>query len=365
MPYLNPRGRPESPVWIILNRPFSSDIPRGEVASGGMGYALNKILQEGGISEREVFVLARCPDTDNPHAVSSVENFVLQHKPPLIILCGEAAQFFLPDLATRGEQSWKTQLNKYAGSLLRSPSFAHEHWCMPLPQVEDLMSDWAERNVVAYVDCTKIKAELDYWKKYGKIQPYLERTLISHDLTTEEILNYLDSFMLEPILSEDIETIYPKASSQYYREHPGIPITFGIATSPIFAISFNPFRDTTEETVAVWRAFDKLHRDGKTIVGQNFFNFDSYFFNMLGFSMDKSKFQDTLIRHHILWPELSHTLQFMTRQYTRQPYYKDQGKSWSIKQLSQLRHYNCLDCTVTLEVFLEQEKEFDQKPHLR
>jgi len=365
MPYMNPRGRPESPVWIVLDRPFSSDIPRGEIASGGMGYALNKILQEGGISDREVYVLALYPDTDSPHAASSVENFISMYKPPFIALVGEVAKQFLPDLIPRGEQSYKTQLNKYVGSLLRSPNFAHEHWCMPLPDIESLMGDWAERNVVSYVDINKLSEELRYWRREAKIQPYTQRTLLSHEMDTSEVLSYLSSFQKEPILAEDIETIYPRKNSEYYGEHPGVIVTYGIATSPIFGISFSLFRPTTEGTIEVLRALDKLHIPERTIIGQNFYNFDSYFTYAHGIAIPLESISDTLVRHHVLWPELPHSLQFLTRQYTRQPYYKDEGKSWNIKQLQQLRHYNCLDCTVDFEVWLGQEQEFMQRPHLR
>jgi hypothetical protein len=55
----------------------------------------------------------------------------------------------------------------------------------------------------------------------------------------------------------------------------------------------------------------------------------------------------------------------MTRQYTREPYYKDDGHHWSVKHMDKLRRYNCLDVCVTYEIWEAQEEEFRQKPHLR
>jgi hypothetical protein len=54
----------------------------------------------------------------------------------------------------------------------------------------------------------------------------------------------------------------------------------------------------------------------------------------------------------------------MTRQYTREPYYKDEGHGWSFKDMRKLKRYNALDVTVTYEVYLAQEQEFKERPHL-
>lgn len=365
MPYIQPKGNPQSPIWLILEKPFPSDLPAGILASGGMGFFLEKMFREAYINTGDVYVLARRPDTDSPTAVSSVDNFISTYKPPLLLFSGESAQFFLPECKPTGGASYKGQLGKYAGSLLKLPGGSWEHWCIPIAEPEALIADWTERNVTTYSDFAKIHDELAYWTRTRTVRPYLERKLISHDLSTTEISDILDQFSLEKNFSCDIETIYPRKNSEFYGEHPGVPITIGLASSPTYAVSFSPYRDSISDTILIMRKLDSLFRNVGTIIGQNFFNFDSFFLNMLGFSLSKERFSDTLIRHHICWPELPHSLQFLTRQYTRQPFYKDEGRSWSIKRLGELRHYNCLDAAVTYEVWLEQEKEFNQRPHLR
>jgi hypothetical protein len=57
-------------------------------------------------------------------------------------------------------------------------------------------------------------------------------------------------------------------------------------------------------------------------------------------------------------------LQFLTRQYTREIFYKDEGHSWNLKNMNKLRRYNCLDVCVTYEVYDEQEEEFKRRGHL-
>ena len=116
--------------------------------------------------------------------------------------------------------------------------------------------------------------------------------------------------------------------------------------------------------VVIWRELDYIFREIGQI-GQNYFTFDAHFLEALGFRPCLSKCQDTLIRHHILWPGLEHKLQFQTKQYTREPFYKDEGKLWSPNQKSGLMRYNALDTTVTYEIYNAQEKEFAEKPHLK
>jgi len=291
-----------------------------------------------------------------------VESKLSQYTPPLIIVMNEVGGDFLPELTVKGEES-KGQLQKYAGSLMCSTKLKWEHYMIPMYGPDRCVANWVERNVTTYIDLQKVKDELEYFKKHGTLQPLPERKLVYGDLTLENILQSFDRFRGAKILSVDIETVYPKAGSAFL-PHPGYPITIGIADSSDYGISFNLFRDNPGENRILWRALESLLRQS-SILGQNFFNFDALFLEVLGFSVSLERVQDTLLRHHILWPELSHKLQFMTRQYTREPYYKDEGHGWSIKHMDRLRRYNCLDVCVTMEIYEQQELEFQQRPQLK
>jgi DNA polymerase I-like protein with 3'-5' exonuclease and polymerase domains len=64
-----------------------------------------------------------------------------------------------------------------------------------------------------------------------------------------------------------------------------------------------------------------------------------------------------------LWPEFEHKLQFQTFQYTREPYYKDEGKLWTPKEgLAGLQLYNCKDSAVTYEIRDKQDEDFADRP---
>jgi len=275
----------------------------------------------------------------------------------------EAAGWFLPELREKGNvETSKGQLQKYAGSLLESPSLKYPHYCIPLYGPDRYVQDWAERNVSTYIDLQKIKSEFEYWQTHGYLQKLTERKMLYGDLSLDAVLQFVNTCRNSKLVSVDIETVYPRSKSAFY-PHPGYPVTIGLANSATNAISFILFRDDPAENRTLWRSLYDLFAN-TPIHGQNFFNFDALFLNALGFTVDLSKVQDTLIRHHILWPELSHKLQFMTRQYTREPYYKDEGHGWSIKYMDKLRRYNCLDVCVTYEIWEAQDEEVKQRPHL-
>lgn len=74
---------------------------------------------------------------------------------------------------------------------------------------------------------------------------------------------------------------------------------------------------------------------------------------------------DTQIAQHNLNPELPKSLAFLTSVYTRQPYYKNdgkeaipEGKDWNKKKVrEELWTYNCKDCCVTFDIAQQQRVE--------
>jgi uracil-DNA glycosylase family 4 len=80
---------------------------------------------------------------------------------------------------------------------------------------------------------------------------------------------------------------------------------------------------------------------------------------------------DTMVAQHVMWPELPRTLAYLTSVYTREPFYKDEGKvgddsdqkSWSLKfDKSRLYNYNAKDAAVTIEIKQGQLKEMEDGP---
>jgi uracil-DNA glycosylase family 4 len=81
---------------------------------------------------------------------------------------------------------------------------------------------------------------------------------------------------------------------------------------------------------------------------------------------DRIYYWDTLIGQHSLAPDLPRSLEYLTSIYTREPYYKTEGrgtipddaKGWSMKVDKQsLYVYNCRDTCTTFEIFRAQFQE--------
>jgi len=364
MPYITHKGSVNSKIWCIFAAPYGSDIPGGSLLSGGMGSVYTKMFLEAGFDLTSIYFCSRAPNTDDAKAVKSIEGELNQYQPPLVLVVGDVAGVFLPELRDKDKLDTSAgQLAKYAGSLLESPALKYPHYCIPVYGPERCVQDWAERNVTTYVDLQKIKDEFLYWRKHGTLQPLPQRVLKYQDMDLDELFSYLDRFSSASILADDIEN--PTYNVQKYKPHPGYPFLLGLADSATFGISFKLFREKPVENRELWKRLDKLLYEVPTLLGQNIFNYDAAFHEMLGFRIRLDRVQDTLIRHHILWPELSHKLHFMTRQYTREPYYKDDGHGWTHKYLNKYRRYNALDATVTYEIYQAQEEEFKQRPQLR
>jgi hypothetical protein len=364
MPLIASKGSKNARIWCLFEKPFSSDVEKAQLLSGGLGYIYSKMFAESSLDMNLVYFTCRAPDTDHPMGFINLDAELNQYKPPIVLVTEDIAGWFLPELRERNSliATSAGQMAKYAGSLLSSDKLSYPHYMMPVYSPMRCVQDWQERNITTYVDLQKARDEFEYWKKHGALQPLPARVLKYQDMDLDELLSYLDRFSSAKILSDDIEN--PTYRSKQYFPHPGYPFLLGLADSPDFGISFKLFRDKPSENRVLWRKLDKLLYEVPVLVGQNFFNYDAMFHEAISFRVRLDRVQDTLVRHHILWPELSHKLQFMNRQYTREPYYKDEGQGWSMKYLDKYRRYNALDACDTMEIYLGQEEEFKQRKHL-
>lgn len=369
--FVAPRGNQNGPLVFVGYKPTEQDEAKGYVYSDTSGWFLEKLIGEANLPTPFFMTLQPTFKQQIPDELCAIAMFqYLESKRyPFIIPCESSRQ--------KGEKNYskvleilcpftKGDLDKYAGSLLKSPSISWEHYVIPTQSPQFIFENYSEKDIVVSIDYGKIRDEVDYYKRHGRIQPLPERTLITEP-TYPELMNFLIcNCRKADFLANDIETIRPPKDSKTskFKGHPGFPYTISLAPSPKLGISFSLWDYDIEQLVRIWRQLDWLMQHIPQI-GQNFFVFDTHFLRAMGFSVEMRKCIDTLIRHHILWPELPHKLQFQTRQYTRQPYYKDEGKGWSPKHKQQLMHYNALDTTVDFEIAIAQELEFDERPHLR
>ena len=366
MAIIHSQGSPSSDTWVIIDKPLAKDTEKGYLYSSGLGYLWAKIMEDAGFSD--YYVTCYRPDTEHANAFRDIDGELNHYKPRIIIPLDAAGQKLCPELKTvRRKKTYNedtdSEIFKYAGSPLKSPYLKYEHWVYPTLPPDLITRQYKLRDQVV-LDCAKAHSELEYVRANGIVQPPKQRKLKYQFESFDEILFELDKMFTLELVSNDIETIYFKkaSKSQFYGKHPGYPIILGLANTEDYGISIDIFRDKDSETVELWRRLDRGFRNNITL-GQNFMSFDANFYEMLGFRF--RRVVDTLLLHHLLWPELPHKLQHLTRQYTREPYYKDENVGASLKNRNRWKIYNAKDACVTLEVYNAMLGELEQRPHLK
>ena len=138
---------------------------------------------------------------------------------------------------------------------------------------------------------------------------------------------------------------------------------FGFATSPLRAMCIplhskgKAYFSESEELQIMQRTAQVLEASNVTKIGQNLV-FDSDFV-YTKFGILCKPIEDTMIANKVRFPDFPKGLDFLTRHYTREPYYKDEGKEWGAVKAEHEADfflYNCKDCAYVMEIFPEQLK---------
>ena len=363
--YVGFRGSPKAPIWIVGEAPGFDEDACGYPFVGASGRQLDAEIIEAGIEVGQCAFInpytTRPPDNDIDRIEENgipkkvyLDSFfeLLDYYRPIFIIPAGATPLaiLVPDTASR---TGEAPISKWRGSLLCSRLLPWDHYVIPIYHPAFILREYSERSVNVFI-LGRVLEEFEYWKKNQKLQPLPSRELIylpSAD-TAKEYLN--DCLSHNGPISVDIETVDRK-----------VPITIGFSYDPSHAISIGLYEYDRRDSVPIWRLMDKI-LGSSHILGQNYTTFDANWLRAMGFDVSMALVDDTLVRHHVLHPELSHKLDFQVMQYTREPYYKEEGKGWRSKEgLAQLMKYNAKDACCTLEVFQKQEEEFDANPNLR
>ena len=143
-----------------------------------------------------------------------------------------------------------------------------------------------------------------------------------------------------------------------------VPVCVGFAFNKYHAISIPLLRSIGNNNLTdmgdneldeCWRMIDAQLRRVK-IIGHNFM-YDEYKLGLIGFETP-NVYSDTLIKTRVIFPELpDKRLCVVSSLWTREPYYKDDGKEFKIGKVKfdQFLQYNARDCAVEFEVDEAQE----------
>jgi uracil-DNA glycosylase family 4 len=362
--YVGFRGDPRAPIWLVGESPGADEDQAGVPFVCSSGRELDRMLAEAGVAQSLCCFVnpfkVRPPDNDIDRIEEVgiakqvfIDQFIEElneYKPPFIATLGGTALQILCGF-TIDPRDKESKISKWRGSLLNSEELSWPHYVIPNFHPAYILREWSDRAVAVFI-FSRLKEEFNYWNQNGKHQPLPERELIANP-SQGEIEGYLNECLNHPgPTAADIELLARR-----------VPICISFSYSRRSAISVSLFDGTA--LGRTWRLIDRVIRE-KRLVGQNWSTFDGHWMEALGFNNGVERLDDTLVRHHVLHPEMSHKLDFQVMQYTRQPFYKDEGRGWNLRDgMTKLKRYNCLDSVCDLEIYEEQEKEFDEQPQLR
>ena len=183
-----------------------------------------------------------------------------------------------------------------------------------------------ERNIILTPSLADIREYMELCRDHGQFATDLE--VINHQVSC---------FSLAPSVSEAMV----------------VPLT-------------NEYGDawTEEEECEIWEMYNDIMSDPDVEkVNQNLIGFDAPFLLMQNHIHTQGTMRDNMIAQSVLYPEFNKGLDFQASVYTREPYFKDEGKMWKNEggDFPTFWRYNGKDACVSLECWNVLAQELTQR----
>jgi hypothetical protein len=282
------------------------------------------------------------------------------YKPTFIVPLGATPLGLLCPF-TIAKRTGHAEISKWRGSILRSDQLAWEHYVVSSFHPAFIFRAWEERQN-AVLCLARVEEEFQYWKQNKQLQPLPNPKLIS-DPSADDSIDFLRQILSSPpetLVGWDIENIGIYRGKDKTRQRDRIPYVIALSTNSTFGMSISFGEHDQIKAAQIWSLLDAVLSTKKQIT-QNGITHDLPWMSFIRFSPNVAICHDTMVRHHVLWPELSHRLEYQTFQYTRFPFYKDEGKNFTLREKSRYKRYNCLDSVVLHEIYWGQEREFEAR----
>lgn len=359
-----PGSGPASAKLVILGEaPGAYEETAGKLLVGPSGKLLNEICKDAGFSRDDCYVTNvvkyRPPNNrlSELHKIGvSLEDEIQKTLSELRTITPNSI-LALGNTALLASVGIKNGITKWRGSILRAnfqipeetTGFRHPkvvpsyHPAAFLYGNKDLYSKvtWAAKSYVT----------LDYaraWEESKTKSLNLPNRFLEICRTTDQFIRFVEKYKGFPLVSCDIEVIKC------------IPICISFAFTKDHAISvplmnLQDIKFPPRELALLWRITAEILYDDKIgKIGQNFKFDQEKLEKVCGFKI-RNFHADTSFMAHVAHCELEKKLAFLTSIYTREPFYKDDGKEFNIKKdnIEVFLKYNAKDAAVTFEVYEE------------
>lgn len=358
-------GNPNAKLLVLGEAPGEYEDDEKMPFVGPAGRELDHLLKAGGFSRSEVWltnvVKFRPPENkfarigelglDLEECYKEIEREIKEIGPNCILALGNEAL-----KATTGISG----ITKWRGSILRSrfPNIKVVGTFHPAA----LLHQHGDFNGLSYF--WKSVMALDFkraWEESLSSEYTIPDRTLMVCKSSQELYNFLERHKDKELCAIDIET------------RKTIPVCIALAFSPYESMSIpllepNSWHPSAigvnndAEMAEIWRLLiEFFERPNLKIIGQNFKFDHEKLLRPCGFPVP-DPYADTMLAMHTINPELPKSLDFIASIYTREPYYKDEGREFDLRKhpIERFFLYNAKDSAVTFEAWLELEKELKE-----
>lgn len=357
-------------IMIVGMAPAREEVRDKVPFVGPSGRVLNNALRAVGIDRGQCYItnLVHYPIPNEtsvrtvPPALLNPElerlhNEILAVKPNVIVPMGADPLHFI---------CGKSSMQNWRGSILPSV-LGPITKCVPTVHPAFIIRGmWKWNSVFTFIDMRRVKDE----SSTTQIIYPTRRAITGPSLYT--VVDYLERLNNSEYVAFDIETRY------WRRDRMGEIACVAFADSPSEGLCIPFIRAngrsywTEPEEARIWQEVAKLLQNRRVKkIAQNA-GFEWIYFWKHGIFPYPLGI-DTMTLHHCLYPdwgsaedyyrkkkfdEPGHGLAFINSQYTKTPYYKDDGKFWSPELgEAQFWNYNAMDAMVTFDVAMQMKQE--------
>jgi len=346
-------GNPDAKVLLLGEAPSYMEIRQGKPFVGPSGQVLEQCLHAAGIVRRECYILnlfeyevkkTKAGIISNEYgdilwtpkdglselgereAANCFER-IKKSKANVVVPLGATALNAVTGLGKilkwRGSPLWSDRLEKK---------------CIPtIHPAASLRGNYLWKHYITS-DLAKVREA----RKTKKLN--LPKRSINIHPGFQDVLDYLDA--LQGVTAFDIEVVNHQCYSISFTKTPLDAIVIRLVDDDGSAYWL------LEEETAIWvKIAETLAREDLLKVAQNTF-FDISFLLRQNKIISRQPLADTMIAHHIIWPDLPKGLDFQVSVHTNEPYYKDEGKQWNkVQDPPTFLTYNGKDSCTTHEVW--------------
>jgi len=360
---IGPEGNPDSPIMFVGEAPSSIEMKLRRPFSGPPGDLLMECMRVVGIPRSECYMTTLIKE--QPYRNDMGDFVSLKKKLPYVSV---KAQVYIEKLKREIEQSNCNVIVAFGTIAL---------WALT---EERSITKWRG----SVLDCTLVPGK----KVIGCIHPgsamrnYLYRHYITHDMkriqeeskfpdireparnyiiapSMADTMIYLERCLESDMVAFDIEVSNMEMSC----------ISFAVDSTSVISIPFieggREYFNITQEMEVMRKITEVLENPNIIKLGQNVIFDTTFLFRKYGIRTRPC--HDTMIGQAILLPEFPKGLDFITSIYTKERYYKDEGKHRIKTGRGSDRTfwlYNAKDSIVLMEAFPSIYKELEKQENL-